>query len=714
MIFFRKKWFVSLLVLVSHNSHAQTSDGRKIYLQQKMEYLEKQIRKFEDAYSKLGDRETLKGHKAYKVRFKSSGSDSPQVLQGELHYSINKFMLAENCFVSAANEVYDEHETLVKVEEGPIDLRKTTTVKRSPFVEGQSLAWQLELGRADGHLPELYFKDEKERDQAFLLLNRLIPLCHQRYSAFRELEKEEEVAIEVLRVPEASKPGGRLVRYYDDDPTMKAALLDGNQSLAMRLRTSEDTSKPGDSILIQSLSFAGDEAGLRLADTLIRKAQDGVRVEVVIDALTPFADIREGARRENTKKMYGNLMAAGIPVHGYRCESHHLLEQWHQGQNIDKNLLDQRPHEKLWIVNGQKAVLGGMNIGNEYFRVNRPGFHYWRDQDIIVEGKEIVQDLVNVFESNVASYNANFLNPRKDSCFNPYDPIKQAIEYQKFFLAHFEQYKIRRIRESKQDFTAYARAAIQQIERDLRDQAEHLTPEFYPLHSARIVHNRPKLGELHIEDAYLNLINNATSEILIENAYFIPSEPVMKSLRRAAKRGVEVKIITNAFETNDVPPVALLSRHRFKEFADYTYQRAGQKKQTKQIEIYEWTGDIDQDGILEQGTNHSKFMLVDRKLALIGSYNLDPRSRNINSESGIVFEGLDTSLANQMVEEFYNVDLKFARRVSYREMVAYRKPVDVLQALLLKIEGYQMEKSVGQLGKESFFYRISLYDENTW
>ena len=481
----------------------------------------------------------------------------------------------------------------------------------------------------------------------------------------------------------------------------------------MRLKLAEEAKKPGDSILVQTLIFMADEAGLRIAEELIRRAQLGVRVEVVIDALSPFLDIRDLTVNANTQKMYRRLMAAGIPVYGFRCKNHHLIDQMKLGYRTHTGIVNERPHEKLWIVNNKKGILGGMNIGNDYFRVNRPGYSFWRDQDVLIEGKDIIQDMVNIFDGNLASYRANYRDPRSDTCFNPHDPLEDAVAYEEFYQKAFQHYRVKRRRASKRSIQAFAQASIRKIERELVN-LSFLRPVSEALHAVRVVHNRPKLKELFIEEAYLDLIDRAREEILIENAYFIPSVPIKKALIAAAARGVSIKIITNSYQTNDIPPIVMLARHNYKEVIDTNYGGDGKDGRPKEIEIWEWTGRKQGSGPLEQGMNHAKFMVVDRKIVFIGSYNIDPRSRNINSEVGLVFEGKAHRLAEELAQEFHNVDLSFSQRVSFRQMISYRKPVRLLRALILKSQGYHFDDSLGQLGKEEFFLQVAHYNEGTW
>lgn len=681
----------------------------------KLDYYNRIIDKYEDLYNEIGRRLSITG-KVYVPRVQFSvDHKSTEGIKRKLR--VDTFGFVENCFVSAASRIYDSHTNkLIKVVEGPINLRKVEGVREVLYKPGTSIAWNLRFSSQGLQLPDLFFKSKQDLQKSLEIFRRIIPLCKERYRLHKILNPEPMRIIEELVVPEPDEPMNRLVRYRQDDTTLSAALLtNGLKAYSARLKTLKDLKTDQDKLRLQTLIFMADQAGTHLANELVERARKGVKIEIFIDALSSALDIRDLTIHKNTKKMYRNFMAAGIPVYGYRCKGHRLFDEVSLSRRYKKPIWDQRYHEKLWIVNNKLAIIGGMNIGNDYFRLNKQGFGYWRDQDILVRGKEIVQDMVNIFEGNVKSYLANYLDPRQDSCFNSYDPILQAEEYESFFLDHYKNYKIKRTRNSKKKFVAHARATIKKLQRDLENNAKSTQLSFEFLNAARVVHNRPKLGELHIEKVYLDMINNSKFEILIENAYFIPSIQIRKALRRAAKRGVKIVVLTNAYAVNDVPPTTLLSRHLYKELVDYNYNYPGYAGNAKEIEIWEWTGDSTHDGKLEQGMNHAKFMVVDRKLVFIGSYNLDPRSRNINSEVGLIFAGKSDKLAKEIVKEYYETDLRFAKKVPYYLMVSYRKPIGFFKAIYLKSTGYNTDdNSLSQISKESFFRMIAKINEDTW
>ncbi|HUS30568.1 MAG TPA: phospholipase D-like domain-containing protein, partial [Kofleriaceae bacterium] len=110
----------------------------------------------------------------------------------------------------------------------------------------------------------------------------------------------------------------------------------------------------------------------------------------------------------------------------------------------------------------------------------------------------------------------------------------------------------------------------------------------------------------------LNLVRTAQHTIYIANSYFVPPRRLRKHLKAAVARGVRVVVVTNSLHSTDAWWMYYASLNYYKELLG-----AG-------IEVYQYRG---------TETLHSKTMLVDGKLAVIGSYNLDPRSAASNSES---------------------------------------------------------------------------------
>jgi phosphatidylserine/phosphatidylglycerophosphate/cardiolipin synthase-like enzyme len=179
--------------------------------------------------------------------------------------------------------------------------------------------------------------------------------------------------------------------------------------------------------------------------------------------------------------------------------------------------------------------------------------------------------------------------------------------------------------------------------------------------AARFLQSRPRLEESYILQAYLNLIERARTSILVANAYFVPSKAIAEALRRAAARGVEVVVVTNSPETNDIAQVAVVSRYLYKEVMAPGGGGA---------RVFEWIGPA-----VGEGTLHAKYAIFDAEAVLVGSYNLDPRSERLNSETAVALA--DPELAGRMEASFRSDVLSKSREIGWDEAAAFRKPEGV-------------------------------------
>lgn len=441
-----------------------------------------------------------------------------------------------------------------------------------------------------------------------------------------------------------------------------AVLRSGEDSFAVRLAMLKNARS---SIRIQALLFNGDEAGLRIAEILKQKKAEGLDVRVIVDAFSNPA--------LQTQWMFFDLKQHGIEVEGYEA----LALQWINEVPVpfltphyDAGRMDKRFHEKLWLIDTDTvdgiAVMGGLNIGNEYFRVDPENpDDYWRDQDVAVRGA-VLDDLTRAFEESF-DYFVDTKERRGIFNTNLYWGATRDV------LDHTGKYPVR----YKQEERLVERVAT----------LEALEPEldFRPAR-CRFLHSRPRLAESYIMQSYLKLFAGVDDELLVANAYFVPTPAITAALKDAAKRCVAVTLVTNSPETNDLPEISMVGRGYYKDLlaVNDTADVAACENADAGIHIWEWIGKAPDDPV-QQGTMHSKFAVADRKLSLVGSYNLDPRSERLNSETGLVFE--EDALAAELAE-LIEQDLRYSRRVTPEDAAVFETPEDVI---------YRFRKEIGHL-----------------
>ena len=415
-----------------------------------------------------------------------------------------------------------------------------------------------------------------------------------------------------------------------------------------------------ESIYVQALIFKADVSGRALADALLQRKRDDpdLDIRVIVDAYSNIQDVR-------AQLMYTELKAAGIEVEGFEA----LYLHWLNEVNLtDWMAGNKRYHEKYWIVDGEQAVVGGMNIGDEYARCSSDPVFRWRDQDVYLQGP-IVADLQRAFLDNYAHFKAT----------------KEAKPSFADTDAYWEAWRTVVPGGEAMLRSAVAAGRVLEAGLSLRQapaecDGKPVATETWQDVEVRFVRSRPRAGEQHIEQLYVTLIGGAQRSVLIENAYFVPSPDLQAALVAAARRGVRVQVVNNSDKTNDVPVITTAGRLRYLELLD-----AG-------VELYEWHGER-----FGEGTMHAKLAVFDDRLAVIGSYNLDPRSLGLNSEDVVVIAqpGLATELSRYITEN----DLPKSERVTREQAVGWADPATLPGAP----EG-SFWLSEGRLDRQQFEY----------
>lgn len=431
-----------------------------------------------------------------------------------------------------------------------------------------------------------------------------------------------------------------------------AVLPNGEDSFAQRMQALEGAKK---SIRLQALIFTGDESGLRIAEVLKRKRAEGLDVRVIVDAFSNPA--------LQTQNMYFDLKQNGVEVEGYEA----FLLQW-----VNATRPNMRYHEKMWLIDAETpegvAVVGGLNIANEYFRVHPSNPHArWRDQDVVVRGP-VIEDMARAFDRN----------------FDGFVAIKHS---RGIFDTNKAWDNTRSIMASLDVKLPFFFSTDESLDRRVDELAARTVPPDRHAATCRFVQNRPRLGETYLMQAYLKLIRDARQEVLIANAYLVPSRDLIGALQEAVRRCVYVVVLTNSPGTNDLPELTMVGRKYYEQLLAVNDEPAVQAcGKGKGLHVWEWVGRTRDDEQPTDGTLHAKFAVFDREASLVGSYNLDPRSETLNSETALIFES--PALSTELARLFYEHDLSYSRPVSRKMAETFRNPSEAL---------YKLRKTFGDL-----------------
>lgn len=515
------------------------------------------------------------------------------------------------------------------------------------------------------------------------------------YKAFNDLSKsckDKEVKNYLVKnkesVPNHTTYVGMLPQgKHSTDGLIKTekntmASLNGKNCLIQRVKSAMAAKK---SIYVQSLIYRADDLGRFITDLLIKRHQDGIDVKVIVDFFgSGIGDlVQSKVDKKNAEVMLNNLMAAGIRVFGYSCKKRAKNEVY--GADFTKLL--RRNHEKMWIVDGDlngssdasMAIMGGVNLAQEYFSLAGGNIRTWRDHDVGLRGP-IVKDLYDSFNRIWIDKEIRYRTYQFDNeCYNPYNPILQKEMYTNYMEEKTKAYAPYELDEDLK----YSSLVKENIQKVLNNDANwpkiYLDQgiEFRKLDGVRFVHARPEEGENYSHEAYIDLINRATKSIDIAAAYFVPTDDFTKAMQNAVKRGVKIRVYSNSIESNALPMMTILGRAKY----DLIYSFAKGEENVIQPEFFEWSGKYKNEGEILVKTIHSKYMIVDGKAGLIGSHNLNHSSMN-NGETVVLFDSEE--LAQDLLKQF-EFDLLYTRKLSPKEIKDFANPENIKDKGKLKM-----------------------------
>lgn len=366
------------------------------------------------------------------------------------------------------------------------------------------------------------------------------------------------------------------------------------------------------SIDLQYYLYHPDMVGGLLADLLLKAADRGVRVRMLID------DMGLEGRDVNIATL------AQHPHIDIRIFNPFTRGSGRLTQMITRfGSVTRRMHNKSLTVDNQATVVGGRNIGNEYFSAD-PHLNFG-DVDVLAIGP-VVGEVSSSFD---AYWNNRLSYPVEHLVKEP--PAPGALDAMRPEFAQFtHQPESRQYTEALQDSA-------------LADQLRQHTLQF-AWGRAKAVYDQPekitsdtRAKELHLGPQLEPLIQTMRSEFLMLSAYFVPGTEGVEFFKQLRRQGVRVRILTNSLASTDVAVV-------HSGYAKYRKEllRAG-------VELYETAidplpGEQKKQKLFtgsSRASLHAKAYVFDREVLFIGSFNFDPRSGAQNTELGIVFHSAE-------------------------------------------------------------------------
>ena len=347
-------------------------------------------------------------------------------------------------------------------------------------------------------------------------------------------------------------------------------------------------------------TVANDLVGESLIGALLEKARQGVKIRMMVDArgsasmqLSPFAKDYLPAllhypnvevRRYNAFGKELALVPAGIKA------------------------FIASDHAKMLIVDGQWVVAGGRNIMDHWFTSAQDDTESFHDVDFIAHGDGICEQAKAAFEDEYKALHTLPIKPHSPAAFEKASAHLEKVRSTMDGLINGQIVP----NDMQHELTLFHSMTHYASFRPFADEST-LPVMLLGKHSAASGHENP------ITEHLLKVINAATETIDVAHAYMVLTDKVKTALAAASARGVKIRYLTNSPESTH----SWMTQARFvKEWKTYL-------RDVPSLRIF---------ALAFHHKLHGKMIVVDRRVSILGSYNMDPMSENINAEDVIVVD----------------------------------------------------------------------------
>lgn len=430
---------------------------------------------------------------------------------------------------------------------------------------------------------------------------------------------------------------GRLSEHlspYKDEMNERTGVYVLEQGTEAMLSRAWLTEQAETSIDIQYFIFSSDNVGLIATDYLIRAADRGVKVRILVD------DIMVDAKGDELLKLSAHENLS--------------IKIYNPNVNIGKNILDklivlttdfhalnQRMHNKAFVVDNKVAITGGRNVADEYFGYDHQ--YNFRDRDVLLIGG-ITPNLSSSFEQ----YWQHELSVPVESL------VKNADDYADARYDKLHQYAC-----NPENLVPFVRNQINNLPQVF--DAISNSSEFFWLENVNYIADLPGKNSNNIflggggltTDKLIEEVKKAKHSVTIQTPYLVTTDIGKDLFKSLTSRGVKVDILTNSLASND----------NYEAFSGY--QRDREALLATGVNLFEFKPDAEirkkiMSEVMEQQLPtspifglHAKSIVIDDDTTIIGTFNLDPRSANLNTESLVVIksEALSENVKSGMLEE---------------------------------------------------------------
>jgi putative cardiolipin synthase len=418
------------------------------------------------------------------------------------------------------------------------------------------------------------------------------------------LENTAETRLGRALAPAATTNPGRTGVY---------PLVDARDAFAARMLLARAADRCLD---VQYYIWRDDTTGALLNDALWEAAERGVRVRLLLDD-------------QNTAGLDETIAALDShPNIEVRLFNPFANRHLRVGDFVtDFARVNRRMHNKSFTADNQATIVGGRNVGDEYFGADSPVA--FADLDVLAAGS-VVREVSAGFDAYWNSESAW--------------PASALIRASQGGEPASAPWAIRRDGAQAAHYTAAVRETP--LLRQLL--ARELPLQWVP---ARVVQDDPskvlhppERDELHMLPRLEAALGKPGRELDLISPYFVPTQGGTAGLIALAARGVRVRVLTNSLAATDVTPV----HAGYAKYREALLRGGARLYELKPLRHQDSAERQRSGGGSSSASLHAKTFAVDRSRLYVGSFNLDPRSARLNTEMGVVIDSapLSTSLAD--------------------------------------------------------------------
>jgi putative cardiolipin synthase len=455
--------------------------------------------------------------------------------------------------------------------------------------------------------------------------------------ALSTTQSQETALGKILRPIVDSYPGKTGIMSLPD-------ALDAFSARILLARTAEKT------LDVQYYIWRNDITGTLLLQALHQAADRGVRVRLLLDdnGLSGMDGILTLLdRHPNIEvRLFNPFVVRAPKLFGYLT---------------DFSRLNRRMHNKSFTADNQLTIIGGRNIGDEYFGATDGVL--FADLDVLAAGKvvpDVSADFDKYWHSDSAYPIRSLVGSRYDGDNNALALVEKEIIVEQHPNAEKYLDSVRKsgfVTTLLSGKTAFDWSEVTMVSDDPKKALGQAAPE--ELLSVRL---REVLGE-------------PQRALTLVSPYFVPTAAGVEAFADMAKRGVDIRILTNALEATDVPAVHAgyaKRRHALIAAGIHLYEMRLQANSSSPRGLSRIFGGKKLFG--SSGSSlHAKTFAVDNERVFVGSFNFDPRSVNLNTELGFVIHNpvlatqMNTMFIARVPENAYEVKLDDQGRLYWIE-----------------------------------------------